>query len=82
VPFPFAAGDHQRHNAEALVREGAAWMVLDRELSAAALAASLREAAADRAGLRAMAERARSLGRPDATARVADECLAAMRGAS
>lgn len=82
VPFPFAAGDHQRHNAEALVREGAAWMVLDRELSPAGLAERLREAAGDRAALRAMGERARALGRPDATAQVANECLAAVRGAS
>jgi UDP-N-acetylglucosamine--N-acetylmuramyl-(pentapeptide) pyrophosphoryl-undecaprenol N-acetylglucosamine transferase len=79
VPFPFAAGDHQRHNAEALVREGAAWMVLDRELTAGGLAERLRSAAGDRAALHAMGERARALGRPDATARVADECLAVVR---
>jgi UDP-N-acetylglucosamine--N-acetylmuramyl-(pentapeptide) pyrophosphoryl-undecaprenol N-acetylglucosamine transferase len=82
VPFPFAAGDHQRHNAEALVREGAAWMVLDHELSATGLAERLRAAVSDRAGLGAMGDRARALGRPDATARVADECLAAVRGGS
>jgi UDP-N-acetylglucosamine--N-acetylmuramyl-(pentapeptide) pyrophosphoryl-undecaprenol N-acetylglucosamine transferase len=82
VPFPFAAGDHQRHNAEALVREGAAWLILDRELAPAALADHLRRAAADREGLRAMGERARALGRPDATARVADECLAVVGEAS
>lgn len=79
VPFPFAAGDHQRHNAEALVRAGAAWLVLDRELDPERLAARLREAAANRGALREMALRARSLGRPDATARVADECLAALQ---
>jgi UDP-N-acetylglucosamine--N-acetylmuramyl-(pentapeptide) pyrophosphoryl-undecaprenol N-acetylglucosamine transferase len=82
VPFPFAAGDHQRHNAEALVREGAAWMFLERDLTPSGLAERLREAAADRAALRAMGERARALGRPDATAQVADECIAAMREAS
>lgn len=78
VPFPFAAGDHQRHNAEALVRAGAAWLILDHELEAADLARRLREASADRAVLAAMADRARALGRPDATARVADECLAVL----
>jgi UDP-N-acetylglucosamine--N-acetylmuramyl-(pentapeptide) pyrophosphoryl-undecaprenol N-acetylglucosamine transferase len=33
VPFPFAADDHQRRNAEALVEAGAARMVLDSELT-------------------------------------------------
>jgi UDP-N-acetylglucosamine--N-acetylmuramyl-(pentapeptide) pyrophosphoryl-undecaprenol N-acetylglucosamine transferase len=79
VPFPFAAGDHQRHNAEALVRGGAAWLILDRELDAEGLARRLREASSDRGALHAMALRARALGRPDATARVADECLSALQ---
>jgi UDP-N-acetylglucosamine--N-acetylmuramyl-(pentapeptide) pyrophosphoryl-undecaprenol N-acetylglucosamine transferase len=29
VPFPFAADDHQRHNAEALARNGAALVLAD-----------------------------------------------------
>jgi UDP-N-acetylglucosamine--N-acetylmuramyl-(pentapeptide) pyrophosphoryl-undecaprenol N-acetylglucosamine transferase len=33
VPLPFAADDHQRRNAEALVKAGAALMVLDAEMS-------------------------------------------------
>jgi UDP-N-acetylglucosamine--N-acetylmuramyl-(pentapeptide) pyrophosphoryl-undecaprenol N-acetylglucosamine transferase len=75
VPFPFAAGDHQRLNAETLVHAGAAWMVLDRELDPDRLAALVRGAIDDPAGLAAMRERSRSLGHPDAAARVADECM-------
>ena len=33
VPFPFAADDHQRKNAEALVKAGAARMILDHEFT-------------------------------------------------
>ena len=33
VPFPFAADDHQRKNAEALAKVGAARIVLDAEMS-------------------------------------------------
>ncbi len=33
VPLPFAADDHQRRNAEALVDAGAARMILDKELT-------------------------------------------------
>ena len=76
VPYPFAAGDHQARNAEALVRVGAAWIVLDRDLEPIDLAARLDAAASDPAGLRALREAARRLGRPDAAAHVVDECLA------
>jgi UDP-N-acetylglucosamine--N-acetylmuramyl-(pentapeptide) pyrophosphoryl-undecaprenol N-acetylglucosamine transferase len=75
VPYPYAADDHQRKNAESLVRRGAAAMILDRELTPEGLAgaiAQLREAP-DR--LAAMAAAARALGRPDAAERVVDVCL-------
>jgi UDP-N-acetylglucosamine:LPS N-acetylglucosamine transferase len=38
VPYPFAADDHQRANAQVLVRAGAAEMILDRELTPLRLA--------------------------------------------
>ena len=75
VPYPFAADDHQRRNAEVLVQAGAAEMILDRELDGARLAAALRSLLADAGKRAAMASRARALGRPDAAERVADECL-------
>jgi len=75
VPYPYAADDHQRRNAEVLVRAGAAEMIPDAELAGARLAERL-HALLDDAGRRAaMAARARELGRPDAAARVAEECL-------
>src|SRR5690606_23278466 len=82
VPYPFAAADHQRTNAQALVDAGAAWMILDRELDEERLAARLEEARSDPAGLAIRRERARSLGRPDALARVVETCLAAASGRS
>jgi UDP-N-acetylglucosamine--N-acetylmuramyl-(pentapeptide) pyrophosphoryl-undecaprenol N-acetylglucosamine transferase len=74
VPYPYAADDHQRRNAEALVRAGAAEMILDRELTGERLAAALGPLLADGARRTSMAAYARSLGRPDAAERVADEC--------
>ncbi len=82
VPFPFAAGDHQRLNGQALVDEGAAWMILDRELSPERLAETVRGALADPATLAETRRRALGLGHPDATARVVDECVRAATGAS
>jgi UDP-N-acetylglucosamine--N-acetylmuramyl-(pentapeptide) pyrophosphoryl-undecaprenol N-acetylglucosamine transferase len=75
VPFPFAAGDHQRLNAQSLVEAGAAWMVLDRDLAPDELADLLRRAIDEPESLAAMRERSRALGHPDAAARVADECM-------
>lgn len=74
VPYPYAADDHQRWNAEALVRAGAAEMILDRELTGEHLAAVVGPLLEDGARRAAMAARARALGRPDAAERVADEC--------
>lgn len=81
VPFPFAAGDHQRLNGQALVDAGAAWMILDRELTPERLAAVVRDALADPARLAETRRRARALGHPDATARVVDVCVAEARAA-
>jgi UDP-N-acetylglucosamine--N-acetylmuramyl-(pentapeptide) pyrophosphoryl-undecaprenol N-acetylglucosamine transferase len=75
VPYPWAADDHQRRNAEVLVTAGAAEMILDRDLDAERLAAAIGRLAGDPGRRAAMAERARGLGRPDAAARVAAECL-------
>jgi UDP-N-acetylglucosamine--N-acetylmuramyl-(pentapeptide) pyrophosphoryl-undecaprenol N-acetylglucosamine transferase len=76
VPFPHAADDHQRYNALALVDAGAAEMILDAALDADALASAVGGllASADRRA--SMGAAARSIGRPDAADRVADEVMA------
>ncbi|WP_337287915.1 undecaprenyldiphospho-muramoylpentapeptide beta-N-acetylglucosaminyltransferase [Candidatus Methylomirabilis sp.] len=72
IPFPFAANDHQRYNAEALVASGGARMVLDRELNGATVAEIIRTFLRNREGLEAMARRAKTLAKPDAAIRLAD----------
>jgi UDP-N-acetylglucosamine--N-acetylmuramyl-(pentapeptide) pyrophosphoryl-undecaprenol N-acetylglucosamine transferase len=74
VPYPYAADDHQRANAEVLVRANAAEMILDRELTAARLADTVLRLANDQPGLQAMAEATRALAMPDATQRVVRVC--------
>jgi UDP-N-acetylglucosamine--N-acetylmuramyl-(pentapeptide) pyrophosphoryl-undecaprenol N-acetylglucosamine transferase len=37
VPYPFAADDHQKKNAEVFVATGAAWMVEQKDLTPQAL---------------------------------------------
>lgn len=76
VPYPYAIYDHQRANAQALQERGAAEMILDQELTGALLAERIRGYFADREKLERMATSARAMGRPDAAARIVDECYA------
>jgi UDP-N-acetylglucosamine--N-acetylmuramyl-(pentapeptide) pyrophosphoryl-undecaprenol N-acetylglucosamine transferase len=72
VPFPFAVDDHQTTNAAFLAKNGAAVVVQQRDLSADKLADWLR--GQTRATLVEMAQRSRSLAKPDATEQVAQIC--------
>jgi UDP-N-acetylglucosamine--N-acetylmuramyl-(pentapeptide) pyrophosphoryl-undecaprenol N-acetylglucosamine transferase len=72
VPFPQAADDHQRRNAEALAEAGAAEMILQKNLSGPVLAARIRHYFEHRDRLRQMEQNSRALGRPDATERIVD----------
>jgi UDP-N-acetylglucosamine--N-acetylmuramyl-(pentapeptide) pyrophosphoryl-undecaprenol N-acetylglucosamine transferase len=74
VPYPYAAYDHQRSNAEALQTKGAAAMILDRELTGKKLAAEVRRLKGDPDALRRMGKAARALGKADAAERIVDEC--------
>jgi len=76
VPYPYAIYDHQRGNALALQECGAAEMILDQELTGTLLAERIRGYIADPQRLERMAAAARAMGRPDAAARIVDECYA------
>ena len=71
VPFPRAADDHQRRNAEAFVRVGAAVMLLESEMSPSRLLEIVGSLLLDEAVLTAMGKRARSLARPRALEEIA-----------
>src|SRR5262249_15626810 len=72
IPFPFAADDHQRKNAEAVERAGAGRMILQAELSGERLAREILRLAHDPQQLDRMAEASRSLAHRDAAKRVVD----------
>lgn len=71
IPFPQAADDHQRRNAEVMAEAGAARMLVEAELTPALLEQTLRDLLADPARLATMAQQARSLAHPDAANRIA-----------
>ncbi len=76
IPYPYAADDHQRANAEVLVQAGAACLILDADLTPLRLSRQITELIEDPPRLAAMARASAALGRPDATAAVVRECLA------
>ncbi len=66
VPFPQAADDHQRKNADAFVAAGAAEMIVEAELTPSRLLEVLRRPLGDDALRSRMEELARGLAHPDA----------------
>jgi UDP-N-acetylglucosamine--N-acetylmuramyl-(pentapeptide) pyrophosphoryl-undecaprenol N-acetylglucosamine transferase len=75
IPYPHAVDDHQRRNAEALLKKDAGFMLLERELSGERLAAEIRELFADRERLAAVGRAARGLARLDAAKIIVNEMV-------
>ncbi len=71
VPFPQAADDHQRKNAEALAEAGAAMLLLQKDLTAASLETALCTLLEDAPRRATMAACAQALARPGALERIA-----------
>lgn len=72
IPFPFAADDHQRKNAEALQGSGAARMILQQELTGERLATEIIELAQQPSRVDDMEASIRKLQRGDAAAAAVD----------
>ena len=71
IPYPYAAENHQEKNARALEAVGAAEVILNRDISAAALEEALSTLLADDARRAGMAAAMHRLGKPDAADEIA-----------
>ncbi len=76
VPFPHAVDDHQTANARFLVNVGGAFLLSQRDLTPDAVALIRNYS---RSQLLEMAEKARSLAKPDATLDVVNLCIEAAK---
>ena len=72
IPFPLAADDHQRKNAEALEQAGAGKMILQANLSGPRLAGEIATLAREPERITTMEQAARKLAHGDAAAAVVD----------
>lgn len=75
IPFPHAVDDHQRRNAEALLKKDACFMMLERELTGGTLAENILTLAADPGLVRRTGELAFSLARLDAAGIIVDQMM-------
>lgn len=66
IPYPYASDNHQEYNARALADNGAAVMILDRDLNGDSLLNTIRNLYNDHERLTAMQESSTQLGRPKA----------------
>ena len=75
IPLPTATDDHQRKNAAALVRQGAAMMIEQRELTGDRLADAIVSLATDGARRHALKQAVRGFARRDAAKLIVDKVL-------
>lgn len=74
IPFPYAANNHQEHNARSLVNAGAAEMILEKDLSPTLLAEHIRGWLEHREQLKEMGRHAQGLSRPAAAEEIVALC--------
>ena len=74
IPFPFAADNHQVLNAGSLSKEGAAELLIEKDLTGKILSEKIKYYAAHPVELENMATRAKRFGKPDAAKNIVDDC--------
>lgn len=75
IPYPYAIGDHQTKNAQALEARGALKIIRDGDLKNGSLVQQIRNVLEEPDQLKSMAENSRKAGRPDAARTIALEIL-------
>lgn len=78
IPFPFAADDHQRKNAESLVDRGAAVLLLQKDMTVESLRSLIAQLRADSGRRTQMSERIKSFHRPRAAEHLVEKFLERM----
>ena len=77
IPYPYATGNHQLHNARYFTEKGAGELMLDNEVDATALRERVEGLLKDDTRREGLARNMRGLATPDAASEVADRLLSA-----
>jgi UDP-N-acetylglucosamine--N-acetylmuramyl-(pentapeptide) pyrophosphoryl-undecaprenol N-acetylglucosamine transferase len=75
IPLPTAADDHQRKNAESLVKMGAAQLILQKDLNAEVLARAIGDLRRAPEKLKTMGDKARGFHHPQAAEKLVQEFM-------
>ncbi|MEN8135968.1 MAG: undecaprenyldiphospho-muramoylpentapeptide beta-N-acetylglucosaminyltransferase [Thermodesulfobacteriota bacterium] len=76
LPYPYAADNHQEHNARMVADRGGALLRRESELESAVLAADILKIVKDPEEMRRMGTKAREVSFPGASGAIVKECLA------
>lgn len=74
IPFPYAADNHQMLNAADLAKDGAAEIIVEKELNSKLLSQKIEHYRDHPQALEDMATRARRYGKPEAAKNIVDDC--------
>lgn len=74
VPYPFAADDHQRFNAQEVIEHGAGKMILNSELSAERLAEEIKALIKNPIALELIRQNVQRLAKPHAAQQILQKC--------
>lgn len=72
IPYPYAAENHQEHNALAMEKAGAGIMILDKDLTGKKLIDIINNLLQEEGKLSFMAKASKALGKPNAASDIAD----------
>ena len=79
VPYPYATANHQEYNARAIAEEGAAKVILDKDLTGRGVLEIVEYLLIHPEELQAMQQAAKKLGQPQAAANIARQALALLK---
>ncbi|MGB5745813.1 MAG: undecaprenyldiphospho-muramoylpentapeptide beta-N-acetylglucosaminyltransferase [Desulfobacterales bacterium] len=80
IPFPYAADNHQMLNAADLANDGAAEIIVEKELTGELLSEKIEHYMHHPDALETMAARARRYGKPEAAKNIVDDCYRLLTG--
>lgn len=80
IPFPHAADNHQVLNAGLLANEGAAELIVEKDLNPEILSRKITYYVAHREAIKDMAAKARQFGNPNAARNIVDDCYQLVEG--
>lgn len=80
IPYPFAADNHQKKNADYYVQGGGSLQISEMELDSHSLTTALNSLIDDRDKLKSMGDAMKQMGTPDAAERIIDVCIQAASG--